>query len=461
MHSFFVFPRKNSGLISKRGLCIVLSYRPFIGGFLLGTQSLHSSKETPYFVISIVFSVLIYLLAVISVVGIVIAAAILAIILVLNAVMIGGIRGNGIRVNEKQFPDVYKRVVDLSVQMGVAKVPDVFVINSEGALNAFATRFMGRNMMVIYSEVFELARQQGEKELDFIIAHELAHIKRRHVWKNILIMPAAFIPFLSQAYSRACEYTCDRYAAYYTQDGFAAKRALTMLGVGKALYKEVNEFAYLEQIQSESNVAVWFSEVLASHPNLPKRIQAVGQFMQVEGTPNFRTNAGKITVGALIAGGALTALYVGIILFFVLGTTILSTFLGGFQEAGADEYDSPDLTQLMEAAADGDVSEVEKFVMEGHDIFEEDDEQTTALHYAVYNSNVEAAEVLLENGANPNDSDNYSTVLTAALANEDYELAALLFEYGADPLVKDVDGESGVSYLGVKTKEEFEEMLQY
>ncbi|WP_301109932.1 M48 family metallopeptidase [Sporosarcina sp.] len=423
----------------------------------MGNQSLLSSKETPYFVISIVFSVIIYLLAIISVVGILIAAAILAILLVMNAIMIGSIRGNGIRVNEKQFPDVYKRVVDLSVQMGVAKVPDIFVINSEGALNAFATRFMGRNMMVIYSEVFELARQQGEKELDFIIAHELAHIKRRHVWKNILTMPANFIPFLSQAYSRACEYTCDRHAAYYTQDGIAAKRALIILGVGKGLYKEVDEVSYLEQIESESNVAVWFSEVLSSHPNLPKRIQTVGQFMQVEGTPNFRSNAGRITVGALIAGGAITVLYVGIIFFFALGSTFLSTFLVGFQ----DEYDSPSLNGLMEAAADGDVKEVEKYVVQGQDIFEEDDEHTTALHYAVYNSNVEVAEVLLENGANPNDSDNYSTVLTAALSNGDYELAALLYEYGADPLAKDVDGESGVSYLGVQTEEEFKEILEY
>ena len=98
-------------------------------------------------------------------------------------------------------------------------------------------------MVVIYSEVFELAREQGEAELDFIIAHELSHVKRRHVWKNILIMPAQFIPFLSQAYSRSCEYTCDREAAYYIQNGMAAKQALTILGVGKKLYSEVNEDA--------------------------------------------------------------------------------------------------------------------------------------------------------------------------------------------------------------------------
>lgn len=424
-------------------------------------QSLISSKETPYFVFSVIISVIIYLIAVISVIGIVIATVILVILLILNAIMLGNIRGNGVRLHEKQFPDVYGRVVELSEKMGIAKTPDVFVINSEGALNAFATRFMGRNMIVIYSEVFELARQQGEKELDFIIAHELAHIKRRHIWKNILIMPANFMPFLSQAYSRACEYTCDRAAAYYIQDGLAAKRALTILSIGKELYKEIDEVTYLEQIHSESNVAVWFAEVLSSHPNLPKRIQAVGHFLQVEGTPNFQPNTGKIAIGVIISGAILSTLYVGVMIFLLIGTSFLTSVGGFFEDDDSANMDISGVTPLMEAVIDGDVYEVENYLMEGHDIFETDEEQTTALHYAVYYEDIEIAEILLENGANPNDMDDHSTALTAALSREDYEMAALLYEYGADPSLEDVEGDSGLSYFNVETEEEFKEELMY
>lgn len=147
--------------------------------------------------------------------------------------MLGSIRGNGVRISEHQFPEVYERVKVMSEQMGLAKVPDVFVIQSEGILNAFATRFWGRNMVVLYSEIFDLGREQGKEELDFIIAHELAHVRRRHVWKNILIAPAQFIPFLAQAYSRSCEYSCDREAAFITNNPVAAKRALTILSIGK------------------------------------------------------------------------------------------------------------------------------------------------------------------------------------------------------------------------------------
>ncbi len=419
----------------------------------MNSAPLTSSKETPYFVISVIISVFIYLIATLSIIGIGIALALLAFIVFSNAIMLGSIRGNGVRVSEKQFPDVYERVVELAEKMELKKVPDVFVIHSEGAFNAFATRFFGRNMVVIYSEVFELAREQGDKELDFIIAHELTHVQRRHVWKSILTLPAAFIPFLSQAYSRACEYTCDRSAAFYIQDGPAAKRALTILGIGKGLYKEVNDFAYLEQIHSESNVAVWFAEISSTHPLLPRRIQAVGQFMNVEGTPDFTPNSGKIAIGALISGAVMFSLYIGVVVMLVLGTEVFATLFP------TDAESAETATPLMISAANGDLTQVEAYIAEGADIHAQDEELTTALHYAIYNNEVEVVELLLDEGANPNVSDDYSTALTAALSNESYDIAALLYNAGADPTIIDTYGDSALDYFEVTTTAEFEEVL--
>lgn len=433
-----------------------------IGGCILEAKSLISSKETPYFILSIIFSVFIYFIAVLSVIGIGIALLVFGFVLFSNALMIGNLRGNGVRISERQFPDVYERVVHLSKAMHLKSVPDVFVIHSEGAFNAFATRFLGRNMVVIYSEVFELAREQGGKELDFIIAHELAHIKRRHIWKSILVMPANFMPFLSQAYSRACEYTCDQKAAYYIQDGAAAKQALTILSIGKVLYKEINETEFLEQIHSESNVAVWFSEVLSTHPILPKRIQAVGQFMRMEHTPNFRPNTGKIAIGAIISGAVLFGLYVGTIVLLTFSIGVFAAFAPDEEEdySLVEDSDYPgDLTPLMVATIDGDRAEVKKLITLGADIHIRDSESTTALHYAAYNNKVQVAELLLIEGANPNDSDDYSTALIAALANESYNMAALLYNYGADPKARDVYGDTALDYAGVQTVDEFEDFL--
>jgi Zn-dependent protease with chaperone function len=427
------------------------------------TPSLTSDRETIYFILSIIFSMFIYIFAAVSIIGIGIAVSILAIILYANLIMLGSIRGNGIRIQQNQFPDVYERVVALSNAMGLKRVPEVFIVQSEGALNAFATRFFGRDMVVIYSEVFELARQGGAAELDFIIAHELSHIKRRHVWKNILLVPANFIPFLSEAYSRSCEYTCDREAAYYTQNGNAAKRALTILGSGKDLYLEVNEQAYLEQIKSESNVAVWLSEVLSSHPRLPKRIQAIGQYMNVEGTPSYKPNQGKIALGAALLFGGLFGVYMLTIFLFTAGTVVYAKLIPDFLTEEFSEMEpSVGETPLITAVFNGDTEEVRVLIEEGTgtDLEAKDADGYTALNYTTFSEENEIAQVLLEAGADPNSQDNYSNVLVNAIYSENYELASMLYGYGADPALKDPSGESAFSVLDVDNEEDFLRMIK-
>lgn len=115
----------------------------------------------------------------------------------------------------------------------------------------------------------------------------------------------------------------------------------------------------------------------------------------------------------------------------------------------------------MISAANGDLAQVKAYISQGADIHAQDDELTTALHYAVYNFEAEVVELLLHEGANPNDSDDYSTALTAALANESYDIAALLYNAGADPTLEDAAGYSALDYLNVTTTEEFEKVLNH
>lgn len=428
---------------------------------------IQSNRETIYFVISLVVSILVYILMLVSVIGIAIGLVLLTFALFANALMLGSIRGNGVRIHEGQFPDVYKSVQTLSKQMGLKKVPDVFVIQSEGALNAFATRFFGRDMVILYSEVFELAREQGNDELDFIIAHELAHVKRRHVWKNILLMPAGFIPFLSQAYSRSCEYTCDRHAAYAIQNAGAAKRALSLLGIGKKLYIEMNEEAYREQIHSESNGFVWLSEVLSSHPRLPKRIQAIQQF-EGSGERVYTPDHGKIVFGMMLIGGAGTAVYFISILLLAGGTLVFSQFASSFPDSAfldeefliGDEFSLGEQTDLMMAASEGDISAIEQALENGADIYAQDSEGSDALMYAIYSSQPDAVSYLLDAGADANTQDDFSTALTNAIMYGDSQIALSLLEYGADPYLTGTDGINAMDYLGAATPEEMFAMLQ-
>ncbi|MFB6466411.1 M48 family metalloprotease [Cytobacillus sp. Hz8] len=105
--------------------------------------------------------------------------------------------------------------------------------------------WVSRNFIVLYSNIVEIVKNGYEEELNFIIAHELAHIKRNYITKQLLILPARWVPFLGNAYSRACEYTCDRIATAYINSPKGAANALAILAVGKTLFVSLDIVEYI------------------------------------------------------------------------------------------------------------------------------------------------------------------------------------------------------------------------
>jgi len=184
--------------------------------------------------------------------------------------LIGHLKGNAVKLNKNQFPDIYQTVVQQSELLGLRSVPAVYIMQSGGVLNAFATRFFGRNYIVLYSEIVEAALEQDKNILEFIIGHELGHIKRNHMLKNLLLIPSYLIPFLGSAYSRACEYTCDNIGYSLCPSG--VRSGLLLLASGRTIYKKVNIKEYLSQDYSEDGFWKWFAEKASSHPNLTKRL---------------------------------------------------------------------------------------------------------------------------------------------------------------------------------------------
>jgi ankyrin repeat protein len=87
---------------------------------------------------------------------------------------------------------------------------------------------------------------------------------------------------------------------------------------------------------------------------------------------------------------------------------------------------------LHEAAAKGDVAEIEKLIAEGEKPNIQDSRSRTPLHVAVYLKRHDAARALLRLGANPNalEIDRYDIVTIAAVAN-DIEMLKLALAGGA------------------------------
>lgn len=263
-------------------------------------MSLVHPKEKLYFAISAVVSFAAYLgivvLAVTSIESILALAFYAAlgfgITFLANAFFLGRIRGNAVRVSDRQFPEIYDSAQRMAGTMGLASVPAIYILQSGGVLNAFAARFLGRSFVILYSEVAELALEQGRAELDFIVCHELAHLHRKHLAWRAVLFPSNIIPFLGAAYSRGCEYTCDRYGANYVPQG--AVNGILVLATGKRLFRSVNMEAFQDQVQSETGLWVWYAEKLSTHPNLPKRVAAISEWLSVNGGATRAAAAGGV-----------------------------------------------------------------------------------------------------------------------------------------------------------------------
>jgi Zn-dependent protease with chaperone function len=184
--------------------------------------------------------------------------------------------GHSIRVTEMQFSDVYKIALEMAKKMGVVRVPDIFVVNMEGRINALALRFIGHAYVVLYASLVDLMlKRNAIKELRMVVAHEMAHHAAGHVsiFRQIFLYPVTYIPFLYKAYVRACELSADRLALVVTGDLAASQRALISLACGsEALSSKTNIVTFMNQ---EVEFLLFFGfliEIFSTHPRITKRV---------------------------------------------------------------------------------------------------------------------------------------------------------------------------------------------
>ncbi len=277
--------------------------------------------EIPLFIIILFMSIGCWMFLLVSIIGIVYAAFIGLFLFISHLAFITYIRGSAVRLGPDQFPDLYLRIQELAATAGMKKVPEAYVMQAGGALNALATKFLRSRMIVLFSDLLD-ACGENKAARDMIIGHELGHIKAGHLQWLWFIFPGLLFPFLGSAYSQAREYTCDRYGAALCGDPSGALQGLTILAAGGNKGPLVNLNAFVNQRRDLNTGLMTLGKWLATHPPLCDRIAAL--------KPSLISGPKSLSRGKLCAFSMIGALF---IIPIALSLTALKAVLPSIQKA--------------------------------------------------------------------------------------------------------------------------------
>jgi Zn-dependent protease with chaperone function len=198
------------------------------------------------------------------------------------------ILGNGVKVSERQFPRIHNLVRQCSDTLQIAQ-PNVYIVNNP-MLNAGTLGTNEDSFIMIHSGLVD---HFTDEELLTVIGHECGHIHNSHVvyltTLHYLTKAASVLVRLAlepviialRSWSRRAEITCDRAGMLCSGDVAHAQHALAKLALGsQKLYSELNLEAFLEQYEEGKVGLGRYTEMLASHPWLPKRVLSMRVFAE-------------------------------------------------------------------------------------------------------------------------------------------------------------------------------------
>jgi Zn-dependent protease with chaperone function len=260
--------------------------------------------ESAWMAITAVTAGVMWVILAMSVIGLIYVAMFAVFFGLMHLVLVSHIRGSAVKLGPNQLPELHDAVTRLAARMELSPVPEAYLMQAGGALNAFATRFVRSNIIVLYSDLVE-ACGDNTAARDMIIAHELGHIKCGHVRWRWALLPAGIIPFIPAALSRAREYTCDRYGLAGAGDRDGAALGLAILAAGAKHGPRINRAELVrQQLALGGSALMTMGTWLGSHPPLSARIA------QIDPSLSVGVNPSKIGARVLSFAAALAVLLV-------------------------------------------------------------------------------------------------------------------------------------------------------
>ncbi|WP_110207110.1 M48 family metallopeptidase [Nocardioides daejeonensis] len=172
--------------------------------------------------------------------------------------------GSGVRVDERQFTELHRLLLDVAHVLDVDEIPEMYVV-ADPYLNA-VTIGLDKPIIVLNSALVDLL---DAEELRFVIGHELGHAVSGHaIYRTMLLWLLQFSTVLAsipagglaargiiaalQEWARKSELSADRAGLLATQDPATAYRVHMQLASGGHL-EDLDPTAFFAQGQEYEN----------------------------------------------------------------------------------------------------------------------------------------------------------------------------------------------------------------
>ena len=270
----------------------------------LSLSNLTLAKERSYFIPVLIISILFWLILAVTIFGLFYAALIGFFLWLGNGLLVAYLRSESIRVSERQLPELHAAFREVCDKLGERQMPALYVLQAGGTLNAFATRFVGREFVVVFSDFLE-ALGSDSAEMKFVLGHEIGHIRSRHILKQIFLGPGLMFPLIGPAYRRAWESSCDRHGAFASQDVEGSVRAMLVISGGREHGRKLDAAAFASQHAEERGFFISLHELTSPYPTLSRRVTDL--LALKSGNPAARPNRNPFAylLAAFIPGGNL------------------------------------------------------------------------------------------------------------------------------------------------------------
>ncbi len=185
-------------------------------------------------------------------------------------------KATAVRVGPDQFPEIWALYQDVANRLGFQAPPRLYVKNGNGVVNAYAMSCNRRAKYVVLHAEIALLMDRSPETVEFVIAHELAHHRLRHVtlWRLVINFLPNLIPAFGVSTIRAQEYSADRLA--HSVCDRHQNETISLLMVGPWINHEVNHEELKRQVQAEKGE--WFirlANIMSNHAVGVKRYDAL------------------------------------------------------------------------------------------------------------------------------------------------------------------------------------------